>query len=83
MSGLASSCLSLIYLEGKHSLRRLQSGCHQPPSAIQLSAALLDRQFILTLNEKFKYSWLLRLGMSDVEKLLIWNSFCTACSVCL
>lgn len=39
----AAATAGRIYLEGKHSLGRLQSGCHQGALAFQISAASVRR----------------------------------------
>lgn len=52
MLSAGSSCHSLIYLEGKHSLGRLQSGCHQAFLMFHISAALVRRAFSLLFYMK-------------------------------
>lgn len=42
---VSSSCHGLIYLEEKHSLGRLESGCHQAFLMFQMSNALVRRAF--------------------------------------
>lgn len=50
---LGGSCLGLIYLEGKHSLGRLQSGCHQAFLMVHISV-LVGRDFIISSHEKLR-----------------------------